>query len=531
MMSSFDLTKTNKEPEEWRQVALQRVGNNNLQAHVFGGFALAATVAVMSTPLTGALVAGYVLWSAVEKGRNQQKNFEAVRNGCVAHVLEDSEFRAYARQVGQEKIMQELKYAHEENYELSNTALDYLEVQAPQILNPSKTQPLLQPTLSTSTEYQIDYSIDIVKEMVAPVRNCIVFGIGGSGKGMLVSNAIRKVKTENPNRKIFYIDPKNEPAEYGYTEGHCDVIRRFTADGKSSAEICEFITNTLKEYQAWVVNQEESLLIIDEGSTLGDAAKKEKNDDIGTLILHIASLGGAKRKNMWLMAQSPFVGPLGLNLSTTSQITPVCLISDVNTSVLKQWSKSSILEKITLDELNKLIEESPVHRAVYFGGTSKWYAMPELTNYSDIDRDNNKPVGDALSTTERQELRDVTTATAVQAPLPKTDSTEQLINKLSRSRQTSLEDFISKDLKAPTRIAELKPAIVDTLREKKRTDLLEAFGLGWLAINDPLSAIKHYAMGKELTLEEIKEVWHLHTKQQLNDQGAQLLKEKLSSKD
>jgi hypothetical protein len=536
-MSRFDLEKTNKDPEEWGQLALQNVGNNGLQMHVFGGFALAATVAVMSNPLTGALVAGYVLFSAFEKGRNQQKNFDAVRKGCVAHVLDGGEFRAYVRQVGHETVMKELQYATEEEYEISDAALDYLEQVAPTGTQdiprlagfpapelPQSQAPFMQ---SDASQYQVDYSIDIVKEITAPIRNCIIFGIGGSGKGVLVSNAIRKIKHDNPNRKIFYIDPKNEPGEYGYTEGHCDVIRRFTADGKSSAEICEFITTTLKEYQEWAQKQEESLLIIDEGSTLGDAAKKEKNTDIGTLILHIASLGGAKRKNMWLMAQSPFVSPLGLDLNTTSQIAAVCLVSSANTGVLKQWSRSPILEKITLEEMNRLIAESPVNRAVYFGGNSKWYAMPELTNYSDIDRDNNRPTGDALSKTERQELRDATSAAAVQAP-PKTDNTEQLINKLSRSRQTSLEDFIAKDLKAPERIQELKPAIVSVLREAKRNDLLEAFNLGWLAINDPIAAMKHYAMDKDLNLEEIKEAWLLYTGQQLNDQGAQLLKNKIN---
>ena len=134
---------------------------------------------------------------------------------------------------------------------------------------------------------------------------------------------------------------------------------------------------------------------------------------------------------------------------------------------------------------------------------------------------------DALTDQEREELRDATSAVKTQAP-PKTDNTEQLINKLSRSRQTSLEDFIAKDLKAPERIQELKPAIVSVLREAKRNDLLEAFNLGWLAIVEPIAAMKHYAMGKDLNLEEIKEAWLLHTGQQLNDQGAQLLKNKIN---
>lgn len=290
---------------------------------------------------------------------------------------------------------------------------------------------------------------------------------------MLVANALRRIKAENPNRKIFYIDPKNEPSEYGYTEGVVDVVRRKKCKNESPENICKWMdevldgTNESIGYIEWANNQEECLLVIDEGSTLGDAAKKCRNERIGTLILHISSLGGSSKENVWLLAQSPYVGPLGLNLSATSQITAVAIISDNNTNVLKQWKKSPILEMIDLVQINTLIKASPCNRAVFFGGNSTWGAMPELPNYSDIDRDNDKPTGDALSTGQRQQLR---TFTAIQL-----SPSGQMIDFLERTRHSTLEDFIVKELGELSRLSELKTAIVTLIRQTDHQGLIYKF--------------------------------------------------------
>ncbi|MEH1978689.1 MAG: hypothetical protein V7L27_05360 [Nostoc sp.] len=317
--------------------------------------------------------------------------------------------------------------------------------------------------------------IDIVREIASPIRNCIIFGIGGSGKGMLVANALRRIKAEKPNRKIFYIDPKNEPSEYGYTEGVVDVVRRKKCKNESPENICKWMDEVLDGtdesigYIEWANNQEESLLVIDEGSTLGDAAKKCRNERIGTLILHISSLGGSSKENVWLLAQSPYVGPLGLNLSATSQITAVAIISDKNTNVLKQWKKSPILEMIDLVQINTLIKASPCNRAVFFGGNSTWGAMPELPNYSALDRDNDKPTGDSLSTEQRQQLR---TFTAIQR-----SPSQQMIDKLERTRHLTLEDFIVKELGQNDRADELKTAIVTLIRQTDHQGLIYKFNI------------------------------------------------------
>ena len=126
------------------------------------------------------------------------------------------------------------------------------------------------------------------------------------------------------NNKIF---------SHGYTEGICDVIRRKSCENKLPEEIIDWMDGVLDEYTEWAATQKESLIVIDEGTILGDAAKKCKNTRIGSLILHVSSLADSKRKNVWLMAQSPYVGPLGLELGTTSQVVAVALVSGTNTCV------------------------------------------------------------------------------------------------------------------------------------------------------------------------------------------------------
>jgi hypothetical protein len=496
-MTRFDITKNQKTPEQWSALAFKHTTENNIQWNIALGLIVAAVAASATSPLTGALIAGWTLYSSFKKAKEIQRNQAAIREyGCIAHILDGDDFRAYIQQVGKDDIERELHFASSQEYAFSNAAIDYIEdaSHSSQSLNQpffslTSSNSLQQSTFlsqqsnSHSTEFATTntsssvhnptHIIDIVREIASPIRNCIIFGIGGSGKGMLVANALRRIKAEKPNRKIFYIDPKNEPSEYGYTEGVVDVVRRKKCKNEPPENICKWMdevldgTNESIGYIEWANNQEECLLVIDEGSTLGDAAKKCRNERIGTLILHISSLGGSSKENVWLLAQSPYVGPLGLNLSATSQITAVAIISDKNTNVLKQWKKSPILEMIDLVQINTLIKASPCNRAVFFGGNSTWGAMPELPNYSDIDRDNDKPTGDSLSTQERQQLR---TATAIQR-----SPSQQMIDKLERTRHSTLEDFIVKELGQNDRADELKTAIVTLIRQTDHQGLIYKF--------------------------------------------------------
>jgi hypothetical protein len=515
-MSRFDIAHTNKDPDEWSQIAYQRVGQNNLQAHVFGGFALAATVAVMSTPITGALVAAYVLWTAVEKGRSQARNFDAVDKGAIAHVLEESEFRAYARQVGEQKLNEELSYAVQEDYKLSDTAIDYLENSNPALLNaPQKVFTLSPQATTDSTTFAINNNIDIVGQLTSRIGNALLIGTPGSGKGMLLANCIRAAKAKHPDLKVFVIDPKADPDEQGYWEGAADVLKSYACERAEPEKVVNFLEKSFKEYYEYWEQHKRVLLILDEGTLIGSKAKTAKSDAVKNFVIAIASAGDSQGRNIWLTSLSPFVGDLGINLNASSQLTAVAIVREVG--VLRQWSKASTIEKAEPVAIQALIDESECKRAVYSGVTGQWHSMPTLHNYSAKNRDERKPNGDALSTSDRAYLRTVTDV--------KTKPVEQVVAKVAKTKFDNLNDFIKHEMKADI-TDEIKLAVVAAIRD--RTDLLEKFNLGWLAIKDPVEALRLWA-SESKTDEEIREAWLLHTQQHLNDRGVKHLREKLEN--
>lgn len=466
-MSRFDINKIQRSPEEWSALAFKSTTENNIQWKIALGVIVAAVAASATSPVTGIAIACWSIFSSIQQAKEVQRNQAAIRDiGCIAHVLDGDDFRDYLHQVGKEAVDKELDFANNQGYSISNAAIDYLE--EPTKINyvgqqlPAISQ---QSTVATQSSVHENSNVfDIVKAIASPVQNCIILGVGGSGKGIVTSNALRRIKAENPNRKIFYIDPKNEPGEYGYLDGVVDVVERKTCKNKSAEEICDWLDKVLDDYIKWENENEETLLVVDEGMVVGDACKKTKNTRIGTIILHIASLGGAAKHNAWVITQTPYVGAMGMNLTQSSQMKWVTLIGANDMGVLKQWSKSANLENISLDRLGALTQESPAKRAVYWGGHSKWYALPQYPNYSAIDRDNNKPTGDALSTVERQALRERT-------------ATEKIIDKLERTRCLTLDEFINKELGCRDRLDEVREAIVKTIRSENHSGLAYKFKL------------------------------------------------------
>lgn len=485
-MSRFDVNKITRTPEQWSAIAFKQTTENNIQWKIALGVIVAAVAASATSPMTGIAIACWSIFSAWQQAKEVQRNQFAIREyGCIAHVLSGDDFRSYYRQVGGEAVDAELTFANQQGYSLSDTALDYLEERenfssgqslpasptvisspSPSSLSSPQSTVYSQQVTTQSSVHESSNIFDIVQAIANPVQNCVILGVGGSGKGILVSNALRRIKADNPNRKIFYIDPKNEEGEYGYTNGVVDVVKRKTCKNRCPEEICNWLDEVLDEYIQWASQQEESLLVVDEGMVIGDACKKTKNTRIGTLILHISSLGGAKRENAWLITQTPFVGAMGLNLTSSSQMKWVTLVGGNDLGVIKQWGKAATMENISLDRLGSLISESPVNRAVYWGGHSKWYAMPQLTNYSAIDRDNNKPNGDALSTEERQLLRE-----------REASATQQMIDQLERTRYLDLDEFIVHELKAGDRLDEIKGKIIRIIRQREHYGLAYKFKL------------------------------------------------------
>lgn len=323
-----------------------------------------------------------------------------------------------------------------------------------------------------------DKSIDIVSELINDgISNSLILGLPGTGKGMLFANAIRAAKAKYPDLNVFVIDPKASEREVGYFHGIANVVKRCKCEDLEPKDAVTWIKDCFDEYNKYVAQHGRTLLILDEGTLIGNKAKAAKDTILQDKLVSLTSCGDVEGKNVWIAAQAPYVGGLGIDLSISSQLLIIAIINKKNVgSVLKQWKKSSMLEGISIDEIDRLIKTSPCDRAVYLGKTGRWYSMPSLQNYSGYDRDNRTFIAsagtsskDALTQTERQSLK-VAQATKIR-------TSQDMIDLLDATIETTIEGFIVNVLQQESRLAELKTAIIKAIEQCDRADLLQKFGI------------------------------------------------------
>lgn len=95
-MTRFDINKTQRTPEQWSAIAFKSTTENNNQWNIAFGLVVAAIAASATSPLTGALIAGWTLYSSFKKAKEIQRNQAAIREyGCIAHILDGDDFRGY----------------------------------------------------------------------------------------------------------------------------------------------------------------------------------------------------------------------------------------------------------------------------------------------------------------------------------------------------------------------------------------------------------------------------------------------------
>ncbi|NEU77493.1 hypothetical protein PI95_034830 [Hassallia byssoidea VB512170] len=415
-MTRFNPEKNRKTPEQWSAKALDATKNNHLQWNVIGGLVLGALAASAASPLTGGLIVAYFLWDSWKKAGEIQRNQAAITEvGCVAQVLDGDDFADYSRQVGHVAVLEELRFATERNLALSTAAADFLENYSPvlstssNLMTTAKTllgKAGLQVKVESSEEIYInpDDRFDIIASMTDRISNSFILGISGTGKGIVVSNALRAAKVKHPKLKTFYIDPKHDEKEQGYTAGVADVIKRYKCETEEPLIVVAWLEKCLEEFNEYAkandANSERTLLILDEGTVLGLKSKIAKSTILLDRLSSLTSLGDSSGKNIWFIAQTPFVGGSGIDLSASSQLVTIALVSAENRGSLDQWKRSAMVKK--LNNIDEYIEKSPVSRAVFFGKTAKWYPMSKLENYSGYDRDSRKSVEGAA--TIRQQL-------------------------------------------------------------------------------------------------------------------------------
>lgn len=491
-MSAFNPNSRQLTPQEWQTVASESLAEDNSQYLIIGGI-VAGLFAASATgfPPTGVLIACWGFYAAWKKTQSVNKNEEAISTyKCVAHVLAGDNLRDYRKQVGDLKALEEMQFAKERGYTLSSDAEDFLETQAPLILSPAPQARILPPQVpNNSTITQVSNYVppsqqefDVIAAMVGKrIRNQLIVGIQGSGKGILLSNAIEQVQKYHPNRKIYLIDPKGDDKETGYWDGRVDYLRRSRIFRMQPEEVVKWITECFEEYQSI---RGDVLLVLDEGTATVSSFKNQKGalSWFKNKISHYVSLGDSDGKNFWIVVQNGDTSDLGITGGMRSQMVPYVIIDPEQASAYESVINLELLpkdKKPSSEAIREMAKRSPVKRALYHGTINEWLPMPRLENYSGFDRDSRTffdsamRLNDSVSAEEKQSLRQATAT--IEKPL---SQIEILIQKLETTTETSLDKFIRNQLKVTRgdKKKELREGIIKAIQETNRQDLLDKFG-------------------------------------------------------
>lgn len=362
------------------ELAREALDRGGVQFFIMGGIVVSFLVGSWS-PFSGILMGCWVLIRGYQKTSAHGESAAAIFSGEYLHALDGDVFKNRARELGYEASRKEIENAIAKKLPLSKTAWEFsrslksTQTADRKFSNEVKNVNLVKDVTPT----KVEQGGDVLRDMGR--SNLFVLGLGGSGKGIVVSNLIRHLPSDVV---VTVIDPKGEEREKGYWEGANHL--GFSTMELTSGEIVEKLDSCLDAYQEITSAAERagkrSLLIIDEMAVLGHVCKKNKYTRVGDIIVSITSLGDCLGRKIWLIGQSPYVSSMGFNLSQLSQLEWVVLLREGQN--LGQW-KSVNVPPIDQSKLHSLIMASPVKRAIAIKG--KWLPMPTLPNHSQLNRD------------------------------------------------------------------------------------------------------------------------------------------------
>ena len=245
---------------------------------------------------------------------------------------------------------------------------------------------------------------DLAQDLGQNPQSAIIAGVPGAGKGMVVSNALRHLKTRYPNITIYVIDPKADSKERGYWDGIGATVRRCRFLNADPDDCAQWLLARLEEFANI---QGPKLMVMDEGSALIATLKLSDKDikamgRLKAFISHISSMGDSGETWLWMMAQIINVADLGMSGGFRGIFRAVGIVSPKNKYALKSFLSTDFVPMPDggMDEVYSLMDSSPVGRAFFDGKTAQWVPMPRLQNWSGYDRDSRQALPGANVSTD-----------------------------------------------------------------------------------------------------------------------------------
>ncbi|BAY41930.1 hypothetical protein NIES2111_63260 (plasmid) [Nostoc sp. NIES-2111] len=323
--------------------------------------------------------------------------------------------------------------------------------QAPSISNPSlgtvvsshkPTPPMTINTEISTYSSKPQRQYDLIGHIAKKVTNMLWVGVPGSGKGITISNAIDAIKRSHPGIHVFYIDPKGDEKETGYFKGRVDTLKRAKILEMSPIEAVKWVKNCFAEFQLITGPK---LIILDEGTAVCSKFKNTKNE-IGWLkdkIVSYCSCGDSSDWHFWIVVQNPHTDDLGISGGLRSQLTSVALVHPDNVPAYNSMIATQLIpsdRKITSTQVMEIAAQSPVGRAVYYGGLNEWFPMQLLQNFSGYDRDSKKFL-------DQPKTNDSSQAADLDATETSQSQSQRVLALLERTTASSLNEFIHNELK------------------------------------------------------------------------------------
>lgn len=344
-----------------------------------------------------------------------------------------------------------------ENIQLQiNPPVDELETEIEQLESVEKinfTLPMDEVRLEELEANNQHKPEDLIPEFAREPRNTMIVGAGGTGKGIVVSNLLRAFKAKHPDYFVIVFDPKGDSKEKGYFEGCVDKLFSYDSLGKTAKDkylayekMWEGFYEILRERGSKI------LLVIDEATTMGVTYKLvKKSDDLRSKISDLPNLGGSSAVYNMIIAQNTHCEDLGINKGIQNNYARIGLISlkkgEGQTSFETMQRTKFLADcKYSWNDVRVTAEKSPRKRAFYFSKFECWLPIPEMTNYSGYDRDN-----DTFTTASDNQKTKLQTIHA-----PRVDHQDTKI----QAEQDEIELVFQKLLDAPT--TDIKEAIRST---------------------------------------------------------------------
>ncbi|MEH2384167.1 MAG: hypothetical protein V7K27_35660 [Nostoc sp.] len=396
-MTNFKPEKS-RSPEDWQELAVERVDSTDSNLGVGGAIIAGLVLGAIASPLTGVLAFSLILYRSFRKTHSVNSAESAIRDyGCVAAFLEGNDLKDYAQQVGLEECINQIRWAIDRGHSPNSDAQSLIPKSSGATSATQKVTALVGSATNavsrlrgviTLSAPQIPVANDLIGAMSDRIRNHLIIGAQGSGKGLTVSNALEAIKAKHPDTTIFYIDPKGDEKETGYFTGRVDILKRTKALEQKPSAVVEWFKAAIKEFQSAAGQK---LLILDEATYLSSLMKQSGEGNwFKSVIMSLVSVGDSQGWNIWILALNPNTEDIGVSGGVRSQFMPLTLITNESLTTYTaligtKWLPAD--RKLPSEDIQDLCKESPVNRCYYYGQFNNWFSLPTLPNYSVYDRD------------------------------------------------------------------------------------------------------------------------------------------------